>query len=321
LSPRRHPLKSVRGRAVRDKPRRKSDSRGLDLLSTRELVLAIHREDATVPQAVGRELPAITRAVEAIVRALRGGGRLIYVGAGTSGRLATLDAAECPPTFGVSPQLVQAVVAGGRRALTRAVEGAEDSAADGARDLATRRVSRRDAVVGLTASGTTPYVLGALQLARRRGAATIGVTSRRGAAISRVAAITIAPHTGPELIHGSTRLKAGSAQKTVLNTLSTASLVRMGHVYGNWMVDVALANRKLRGRGLRILREASGAGEARAARALAEAGGKMRVALVMLKTRASVAEARRRLRQAGGDLRRALGEARVAGRSRQKVSG
>jgi N-acetylmuramic acid 6-phosphate etherase len=299
---------------VRYKPQRKSDSRGLDLLSTQELVRLIHREDATVPQAVGRELPVIARAVEAIVRALRSGGRLIYVGAGTSGRLATLDAAECPPTFGVSPRLVQAVVAGGRRALTRAVEGAEDDAAQGAPTLAARRASRRDAVVGLTASGTTPYVLGALKLARRRGAATIGVTARRGAAISRVAAITIAPDTGPELIHGSTRMKAGSAQKAVLNTLSTAALVRLGRVYKNWMVDVALANRKLRGRGLRILREASGAGEAQAARALAEAGGKMRVALVMLKTGAGVAEARRRLKQAGGDLRRALGEARVVGK-------
>ena len=269
---------------------------------------AIHREDATVPGAVARELPRIAQAVEAIVRSLRGGGRLIYVGAGTSGRLAALDAAECPPTFGVSPQLVQAVLAGGRRALTRAVEGAEDSAMQGARDLAARRVTGRDAVVGLTASGTTPYVLGALKLARRRGAVTIGVTARRHSAISRIAQITIAPESGPELIHGSTRMKAGSAQKMVLNTLSTASLVRLGRVYGNWMVDVALANRKLRGRGLRILREASGAGEAQAARALAAAGGKMRVALVMLKTGSSVAQARRRLRQAGGDLRKALGE-------------
>lgn len=270
---------------------------------------AIHREDATVPQAVGRELPAIARAVEAIVRSLRAGGRLIYVGAGTSGRLATLDAAECPPTFGVSPQLVQAVVAGGRRALTRAVEGAEDSASQGARDLEARHIGSRDAVVGLSASGTTPYVLGALKLARRKGAATIAVTAIRRAAISRVAAITIAPETGPELIHGSTRMKAGSAQKTVLNTLSTASLVRLGHVYNSWMVDVALANRKLRGRGLRILREATGAEESQAASALVESGGKMRVALVMLKTGASVAEARRRLRRAGGDLRKALGEA------------
>jgi N-acetylmuramic acid 6-phosphate etherase len=295
-------------RPTRRKQKNRRNSKGLDLLSTRELVQAIHREDATVPRAVGRELPAIATAVDAIVRQLRSGGRLIYVGAGTSGRLATLDAAECPPTFGVSPRLVQAVVAGGWRALTRAVEGAEDDAAQGARDLAARRVGRHDAVVGLTASGTTPYVLGALKLARQRGAATIGVTSRRGAAISRIATITIAPETGPELIHGSTRLKAGSAQKAVLNTLSTASLVRLGHVYQNWMVDVALANRKLRGRGLRILREATGASESQAAKALEQAGGKMRVALVMLKTGASPAQARQRLRQARGDLRKALGE-------------
>ena len=279
---------------------------------------AIHREDATVSRAVERELPNITQAVDAIVRSLRSGGRLIYVGAGTSGRLATLDAAECPPTFGVSPQLVQAVVAGGRRALTRAVEDAEDSAAQGARDLAARRVSRRDAVVGLTASGTTPYVLGALKLARRRGAVTIGVTAKRHAPISRIAAINIAPETGPELIHGSTRMKAGTAQKTVLNTLSTAALVRLGHVYNSWMVDVALSNRKLRGRGLRILREASGATEAQAEQALTESRGRMRIALVMLKTGASVAEAGQRLRQAGGDLRRALGEASPRGREKRK---
>jgi N-acetylmuramic acid 6-phosphate etherase len=288
--------------------KKETSSRGLDLLSTHDLVRAIHREDATVPRAVARELPAIEQAVEAIVRSLRAGGRLIYVGAGTSGRLATLDAAECPPTFGVSPRLVQAVVAGGRRALTRAVEGAEDNAAQGARDLAAKRIHRRDAVVGLSASGSTPYVLGALRLARRKGAATIAVTAKRRAPISRFARITIAPDTGRELIHGSTRMKAGSAQKAVLNTLSTASLVRLGHVYNNWMVDVALANRKLRGRGLRILRESTGVPESQAARALAQAGGKMRVALVMLKTGANAAEARRLLRSARGDLRKALGE-------------
>jgi N-acetylmuramic acid 6-phosphate etherase len=289
---------------------KKSRSRflGLDQLSTNALIRAIHRQDLTVAPAVGRELPSIARAVNAIVRAMRGGGRLIYVGAGTSGRLATLDAAECPPTFGVSPRLVQAVVAGGRRALIRAVEDAEDSAAQGARDLAARRVSRRDAVAGITASGRTPYVLGALKLARRRGAVTIAISSKRRSPVARIADIIIAPDTGQELIHGSTRMKAGTAQKTVLNTLSTAALVQLGHVYNNWMVDVALSNRKLRGRGLRILREASGASETQAAGALAQSSGNMRVALVALKTGASVGEARRRLRRAGGDLRRALGE-------------
>ena len=278
----------------------------------------IHREDATITRAMGRELPVIARAVEAIVRSLRSGGRLIYVGAGTSGRLAALDAVECPPTFGVPPRRVQAIVAGGRRALAGAVEGAEDSAVRGERDLAARKVSRRDAVVGLTASGTTPYVLAALRLARRRGAVTIGVTANRQSPIARVANITIAPDTGPELIAGSTRMKAGTAQKLVLNTLSTAAFVRLGRVYNNWMVDVALTNRKLRERGLRILQEVTGAGAPRAARALAQSGNKMRVALVMLKTGAGAAEARGRLRQAGGELRRALGDRPSARRPAKK---
>ena len=265
-----------------------------------------------MPAAVRKELPAIARAIDAIVDALSRGGRLIYVGAGTSGRLATLDAAECPPTFGTSPKLVQAVIAGGRRALTDAVEGAEDDAKQGARDLETRQITKADVVVGLTASGTTPYVLGALQLARRRGATTIGITSNRHSPIKRLARITIAPETGPEVVAGSTRMKAGTAQKLVLNMLSTAAMIRLGHVYSNWMVDVALTNEKLRRRGLRILQEASGAAESEAARVLAEAGNRLRVALVMLKMKSSAAEALQRLRQAGGNLRRALGESSPA---------
>lgn len=283
-------------------------SRELDRLSTQELLGVIHREDATVAAAVRGELPAISRAVDVIVDALFRGGRLIYVGAGTSGRLATLDAAECPPTFGVSPKLVQAVIAGGRRALTDAVEGAEDDAAQGARDLKSKRVSKGDVVVGLTASGTTPYVLGALKLARSRGAMTIGVTANRHAPIERLARITIAPETGPEVVAGSTRMKAGTAQKLVLNLLSTAAMIRLGHVYNNWMVDVALTNEKLRRRGLRILQEASGAKASAAARALRQAGDRLRVALVMLKMKADADQAQRMLKQARGNLRRALGE-------------
>ena len=283
-------------------------SRGLDLRPTREIVRAIQREDATVARAVQRELPAITRAVDAIVNTLNGGGRLIYVGAGTSGRLATLDASECPPTFGVSPRLVVAVIAGGRRALVDAVEGAEDSAAQGKRDLAAQRLSRHDAVVGLTASGSTPYVLGALQFAKRRGAVTIGVTANRNSPLMRLAKIGIAPNTGPEIVAGSTRMKAGTAQKLVLNLLSTATMVRLGHVYDHWMIDVALTNQKLRRRGLRILEEASGAAAPDAARAFRQAGGNLRVALVMLKTEATAAGAKQQLKRAGGNLRRALGE-------------
>lgn len=283
-------------------------SRELDRLSALELVRVIHLEDATVPAAVRRELPAIARAVDAIVAALSRGGRLIYVGAGTSGRLAVLDAAECPPTFGTSPKVVQAVIAGGRRALTDSAEDTEDDARQGARDLELRRVTKADVVAGLSASGTTPYVLGALKLARRRGAMTIGITANRHAAIQRLARITIAPETGPEVVSGSTRMKAGTAQKLVLNLLSTAAMIRLGHVYSNWMVDVALTNEKLRRRGVRILQEASGATEAEASRALTQADNRLRVALVMLKMKASAQEARHKLRQTGGNLRNALGE-------------
>jgi N-acetylmuramic acid 6-phosphate etherase len=283
-------------------------SHELDRLSTQELVRVIHDEDATVAAAVRKELPAIARAVDAIVAAVSRGGRLIYVGAGTSGRLAVLDAAECPPTFGTSPKVVQAVIAGGPRALTNSAEDVEDDAAQGARDLELRRVTKADVVVGLTASGTTPYVLGALKLARRRGAMTIGITANRHMEIERLARITIAPETGPEVVSGSTRMKAGTAQKLVLNLLSTAAMVRLGHVYSNWMVDVALTNEKLRRRGLQILQEASGATESEAARALTQAGNRLRVALVMLKMKASAQNARQKLRQASGNLRDALGE-------------
>jgi N-acetylmuramic acid 6-phosphate etherase len=296
-------------------------SRELDRLSTEELVRVIHHEDATVLAAVRKELPAIARAIDAIVEALFRGGRLIYVGAGTSGRLAMLDATECPPTFGTSPKLVQAVIAGGRRALTDAVEGAEDDVKQGARDLKARQITKSDVVVGLTASGTTPYVLGALKLARRCGALTIGITANRHAPIERLAQITIAPETGPEVVAGSTRMKAGTAQKLVLNMLSTAAMIRLGHVYSNWMVDVAVTNEKLRRRGLRILQEASGAAEPEAARALTEAGNRLRVALVMLKMKSSAGEARRRLREAGGNLRRALGESSQQRASRLKLNG
>ncbi len=272
------------------------------------LLRALNREDARVAAAVHREIPSIAKAVEEIVRRLRRGGRLLYIGAGTSGRMATLDAAECPPTFGISTQLVRAIIAGGRRALTDAVEGAEDSAAQGKRDLRAAGVTSKDAVVGLTASGTTPYVLGALEYARSRGAATIGVTANRRSAMSRVVRILIAPETGPEAVAGSTRLKAGTAQKLVLNMLSTATMIRLGHVYDNWMINVALTNLKLHRRGLRILEQATGASPSRAEHAARQAGHDLRVALVMLKGDWPAAEARRRLARAGGDLRQAMGE-------------
>lgn len=281
-------------------------SRGLDRKTTLEILRTLNREDARVPAAVRRVLPAIASAVDHIVSALNRGGRLFYVGSGTSGRLGALDAAECPPTFGVSPRLVQAVVAGGHRALWQAVEGIEDSAALGTRDLKARHITSRDVVVGISASGTTPYVLGALTLARRRGAFTIGVTANPRSRISRVGRIVIAPKTGPEAIAGSTRMKAGTAQKLVLNLLSTTAMVRLGHVFDNWMINVAMSNRKLLRRSLRILEETTGANLSSAKHALRQSGHDLRVALILLKTNASPREAKLRLAAAGGDVRRAL---------------
>jgi len=281
-------------------------SRGLDRKSTLEILRALNREDARVALAVQRELPKIARAVDAIVKALGSGSRLFYIGAGTSGRLAVLDAAECPPTFGTPPEMVQAIIAGGARALQRASEGAEDSAAAGARDLQRAGLTAKDVVVGLAASGTTPYVLGALAFAKRRGAVTVGVTSSPRSPLARAARIAIAPDTGPEAVSGSTRLKAGTAQKLVLNLLSTAAMVRLGRVYENWMVHVALTNQKLRQRGVRILEEATGVSASTAEHAVRQAGNDLAAALVMLKADVSAQEARRRLAATGGNVRQAL---------------
>jgi N-acetylmuramic acid 6-phosphate etherase len=295
-------------------------SRGLDRKPTLEILRVLNGEDAHVARAVGRELPKIGKAVDAIASSFRDGGRLIYVGAGTSGRQAVLDAAECPPTFGTSPKMVQAIIAGGERALRFASEDAEDSAANGARDLRRAGLSPRDVVAGISASGTTPYVLGALRYARRQGATTIAVTSNPGAAITQAADISIEPDTGPEAISGSTRLKAGTAQKMVLNMLSTASMMRVGRVYDNWMIHLALTNGKLQRRGAQILKQITGAGASAAEHALRQSGHDLPAAIVMLKTGASARDARRSLRNAGGDVRRAIEAAasnnrRVKGRS------
>jgi len=296
----------VRRRASTE--RRNPRTRGIDLLPTREMLRALNREDAGVARAVAYAIPQIARAVHAAAAALRCGGRLIYVGAGTSGRLAALDASECPPTFGVRRNMVLALIAGGRRALTKAVEGAEDYAAAGARDLRRVRCSKRDVVAGLSASGRTPYVLGALRHARRAGAQTIAITCNRGTPVGRAAEISIVAETGPEAIAGSTRLKAGTAQKLILNMLSTGTMIRLGRVYDNWMAGVAQSNRKLRGRALALLSEASGTSAAEARRSLAAAGGDLRVALVMRKSGLSRRGAKSALAAAGDDLRAAVGE-------------
>jgi N-acetylmuramic acid 6-phosphate etherase len=284
-------------------------SDGLDRKSSLEIVRALNREDATVALAIRPLLPQIARAVDAIANSLRRGGTLFYVGAGTSGRLAVLDAAECPPTFGTPPRLVRAIIAGGARALRHAVEGAEDSAANGARDLRRAGLSRGDIVVGVAASGTTAYVIGALEFAKQRGAVTVGLTSNPRSPLARKARISIAPDTGPEAIAGSTRLKAGTAQKMVLNMLSTAALVRIGRVYENWMVHVALTNNKLHRRGARILEEAAGVSPSAAEHALRQAGHNLAAALVMLKTGASLRDSRQSLAATGGNVRQAMATA------------
>jgi N-acetylmuramic acid 6-phosphate etherase len=296
-------------------------SRGLDKKSTIEILRTINREDEHVAIVVRRELRQIARAVDAIVLSLTNGGKLFYVGAGTSGRLAALDAAECPPTFGTRADSVQALIAGGARTMRGANEAAEDSGTSGARDLGAAGLSHRDVVVGLAASGTTPYVLGAIAFARQRGSVTIGVTSNPRSPLARKAQIVIAPETGAEAIAGSTRLKAGTAQKMVLNLLSTTAMVRLGRVYDNWMIYVALTNEKLRRRGARILEEATGMDSSAAEHALRQTGHDLPAALIMLKTGASARVARSLLAKSGGNVRAALAaspalKAQTVGRSK-----
>ena len=275
----------------------------------------MNREDQKVARAVERVVPEIARAVDEIVKRLQSGGRLIYAGAGTSGRLAILDASECPPTFGVSRGQVQALIAGGRRAIVSAVEGAEDSTANAARDLRRKKLSKRDVVVGVAASATTPYVLGAVKYAKKVGAAAIGVAANRVGPLKKLTDIFIGAEVGPEVLTGSTRLKAGTAQKMVLNMLSTGTMVRLGHAYENLLIDMERTNRKLEERTIRILTEASGASVSAAQQALRAAGHDMRVGLVILKRGVEAGEARKLLRQSKGNLRAALGE---AGRTSRK---
>lgn len=283
-------------------------SKNLDRMPAIEIVRLMNREDRKVAGAVAREIPAVARAVNAIVRRMEKGGRLIYVGAGTSGRIAMLDASECPPTFGVSSEIVHALIAGGAKAVTGAVEGAEDSTSYAVRDLRRVRLSGKDAVVGVAASGTTPYVLAAIRFAKKRNALTIGVASNRNCPLGKAVTIAITPVVGPEVIAGSTRLKAGTAEKLVLNMLSTAVMVRLGHVYDNLMIDAVLTNQKLRDRGVRILMEASGKEVSAVEHALRQCKHNLRVALIMLKRDLSAKAARKKLVESKGNLRRAIGE-------------
>ena len=253
-------------------------------LSTEDIVRLMNDEDMRVAEAVRKVLPSIAQAVEGIVQRIENGGRLFYIGTGTSGRLGVLDASECPPTFGVSTDLVQAVIAGGYDACYRAVEASEDDAAAGARDLEQRGFTRADALVGIAASGGTPYTVGAVEYARALGALTMAITCVPESAITKAAEIPMVPLVGPEVIAGSTRLKAGTAQKLILNMLSTATMIRLGYVTGNRMTNVQTRNVKLRARALRILSAETGLSEPDAARQMDLANGDLRLALVMTRT-------------------------------------
>ena len=278
----------------------------LDQRPVAELVHLLVAAERDAHAALARAEPQIAAAAEAIAARMGQGGRLFYLGAGTPGRLAVLDAAELGPTFSVPPGLVVPLLAGGPAAIMRAVEGAEDDAAAGAADLQAHRPERRDAVVGITASGRTPYVLGGLDRARGMGALTVAVVNNPDSAAAARAEHAIELLTGPEIVAGSTRLTAGTTQKIVLNTLSTAVMIRLGKTYGAWMVDLDATNGKLRRRALRIVRTVTGADEAVAARALAEANGQAKVAIVVLAAGVSAREAMRRLMACGGRVRAAL---------------
>jgi len=271
----------------------------------REIIRLMNDEDALVASAVGLVLPEVERAIEGIVARIRSGGRLFYIGTGTSGRLGVLDAAECPPTFGVSPDLVQAVIAGGYEACYRAVEASEDDADAGGKDLQARGFTNQDVLVGIAASGRTPYTVGAVNHARRCGAFTIAITCVPHSPLTEAAEVSIVPVVGPEVVAGSTRLKAGTAQKLVLNMLSTATMVRLGYVSGNRMTNVLPRNSKLRARAIRIIMAEIGSDEEAARAALDKSGDDPRAALVMMKTGSSIEEAKAALEASRGVIERA----------------
>jgi N-acetylmuramic acid 6-phosphate etherase len=281
-------------------------TRDISTRSTADMLRLINDEDTTVPAAVGRETTQIALAVDGIVERLRHGGRLFYVGTGTSGRLGVLDASECPPTFGVSPDLVQGVIAGGYEACHRAVEASEDDRAAGAHDLEARGVTSRDAVVGIAASGRTPYTIGAVSHARSIGAFTAAIACVPESPITAAVDVAIVPVVGPEVLAGSTRMKAGTAQKLVLNMLSTATMMRLGYVSGNRMTNLRARNSKLQARSVRILAAEAGIDEGAAAEILERAGGELPTAVVMARAGCPASDARAALDASGGVIAAAV---------------
>ena len=285
---------------------RNQTSVDLDLKSSLQIARIINSEDAKVARVVKRSLPQIAKAIDLIVSCLGRGGRMIYVGAGTSGRIAALDAAECSPTFSTDPHTVEFVMAGGVKALAAAIEANEDSRELGRNDIAKKKPGKNDVIVGIAASGRTPFTIAAVEYARRHGAKTIAVTCNRNSPLEKAANLAIVTDVGPEVVSGSTRMKAGTAQKMVLNMLSTGAMVRLGFAYGNLMVNVRPKNQKLAERAVSVIKKAAGVDGDEARKALQESGKSVPVALVMLKAKVSRGEAQRAIRAAQGNVRLAV---------------
>lgn len=308
----RYLMKKNKGKAMlKDRSKlttekRNARSSDIDRRTTLEMVEIINAEDTLIAPAVGREKKNIAAAVELIVARFKQGGRLFYVGAGTSGRLGVLDASECPPTYGTDPSMVQGIIAGGRRALVRSAEGAEDDKATGARTIAKKRIKATDVVVGIAACGVTPFVAGAIEQARKVGAGTVFVTCAPEAKKFIKAEVIINPVVGPEVVTGSTRMKAGTATKLVLNTLTTTAMIRLGKVYGNLMIDMRATNNKLRDRAIRIVTQATGVSKTKAANLLAKAKGHAKTAIVMYFRKVDYTRAVEILEQCQGRPRAAI---------------
>ncbi|MCY8758833.1 N-acetylmuramic acid 6-phosphate etherase [Bacillus haynesii] len=286
--------------------RRNESSKRIHQVETIDMLKIMNDEDKTVAEAVQEVLPDVKTAVDYAVGSLKKGGRIIYIGAGTSGRLGVLDAAECPPTFSISPESVIGIMAGGEQALFKAVEGAEDHEAFGRRDLEAVNLSNNDTVIGIAASGRTPYVLGALKYAKETGAKTVALTCNENSAISRAADHSIEVVVGPEVIAGSTRMKAATSHKMILNMISTAAMINMGKVYENLMVDVKVSNNKLKERAIRIIQTVTGVPKEMAAQALEKSNNQVKTAIIMLKINKDAAAAEKLLEKSEGDIEKAL---------------
>ena len=283
--------------------RRNPHSVDIDLLPTERVLKIINADDAVVTNVVASAIPQIAKVVETSANCIRGGGRIIYIGAGTSGRLAILDAVEIPPTFSTPPEWIQAVMAGGVKAFTQAIEGSEDDRARAAADLKSKKLTKDDLVIGIAASGNTPYTQAALEFAKSKGAKTVALVCVEDSPMSRTADLTIQILVGPEVITGSTRMKAGTAQKLVLNMISTATMIRLGMTYSNWMINLSMTNNKLRERGMHVLQEILGVGRNEAARLAESSGSNLKVAVIMGATGCTKEEAEKRLSDAKGNLR------------------